>query len=122
MTVYAILIALLLAALIPTLIYSFALFDRLIRAEYTDNHAVWEKDGRPRGLFWRPAECGRFDILSGLARLRLHCVWLFSTPVWISQSPILHRCLRRARLGVLIWNLGMTCVFVLLFKTGFFDW
>jgi hypothetical protein len=122
MTGYVVLITLLLAALIPTIIYSFALFDRLIGAEYTDHHALWEKDGRPRGFFWRPPECGRFDMLSGLARLRLHYVWLFSTPIWVSQSPILHRWLRRARLGVVIWNVGMICVFVLLFKIGFFDW
>src|SRR5205809_4901391 len=112
--VYGILAAVLIAILIPILLYSFLLFDRLVRQEYSDYRSQWEQDGRPRGFFWRPQEVHAFDITSVFARSRVMYVWLFSTPEWIARAPVLRSWLRRVRTGVLVWNVGMLALLFLL--------
>jgi hypothetical protein len=94
-----------LALLLIVLFYAFLLFDRLIRAEYEQHRQIWEADGRPAGYFWRPAECTL--IASRFAKSRLSLVWLFQTPAWIANSPVLRALLRQHRLAVLIWNVGI---------------
>jgi hypothetical protein len=98
--------------LVMVLLYGFVLFDRLLRAEYEGHRQIWEADGRPRGFFWRPAESSSFDILSQVARLRLNFAWLFRTPSWIAESPLYKVSLRKHRLAVLIWNVGVLVWFV----------
>jgi hypothetical protein len=105
-----------LVPLVAVLLYAFVLFDRLLRAEYELHRAVWEADGKPAGFFWRPAECGWFNLLSHLARLRLTMSWLFRTPLWVAESPALKACLIRHRLAVLIWNVGVLIWFVVLLR------
>jgi len=38
------------------LIWTFVLFDRILRRMHAENHAEWEKLGKPIGFFWVPAE------------------------------------------------------------------
>jgi hypothetical protein len=91
--------------LVFVLLYGLLLFDRLIRAEYEQHRQIWEADGRPAGFFWRAAECS--FMASHFAKTRLTLVWLFRTPAWIADSPVLRARLRRHRWSVLIWNVGM---------------
>jgi len=105
------LIAILLVPLIGVLLYAFVLFDRLLRAEYEQHRPAWEIDGRPAGFFWRAQECD--FLFSKLAKMRLTLVWLFRTPAWVASSPDLVAMLRRHRIAVLIWNVGVLIWFVL---------
>jgi hypothetical protein len=100
-------------SLIADLFYSFAVFDRLLRAEYELHRPEWERDGRPAGFFWRAPECD--FMTSAFARTRLLFSWLFTTPDWISDSPKLAALLRRQRLAVLIWNVGMLALLAFLY-------
>jgi len=98
------------------LYYAFALFDRLLRAEYQEHRQIWEADGRPSGFFWRAQEC---DFLrSQLSRMRLSALWLCRTPEWIAGSESLTICLRRLRQVLLIWCAGML-FWVILFRARF---
>ena len=108
------LLAIAFVPLIAVLLYAFVLFDRLLRAEYEQYRQAWETDGRPAGFFWRAEECD--FLLSKFARLRLTFAWLFRTPSWIASSPSLIATLRRHRLAVLVWNLGVLVLFILFLR------
>ena len=95
--------SIILAVAISALLYSFAMFDRLVRAEYEQDRQAWEADGRPRGFFWRAPECTWFR--SAWAINRLSFVWLFKTPTWAAPSAICRGWLRRLRICVLAWNI-----------------
>jgi hypothetical protein len=84
------------------LLYSFRMFDRIVRAEYEVNRAAWEADGKPRGFFWSAPECTFFR--SDWARNRLSFVWLFKTPAWAVDSVDCQTWLTRFRACVLAWN------------------
>jgi hypothetical protein len=87
---------------VAVLLYAFAMFDRLVRAQYEQYREAWVADGRPRGFLWRVPECTWWR--SGLALGRLSSVWLFKTPAWAAQSGILRGWFRQLRVCVLAWN------------------
>jgi hypothetical protein len=101
---------LILAVGLPLLLYSFLMFDRLVKAEYAMNRIDWEADGKPRGFFWNAPECTFFR--SNLARNRLSFHWLFSTPLWAMASPECQTWLRRLRICVLAWNILVVIAFL----------
>jgi len=96
--------------LLPVLIAVFLTFDQLVRFEYCSSKENWDKDGKPRGFFWRPAESN-----AGLARMlksnfalqRCAFVWLFKTEDWMKADQHALRLVRRLRVLVLIWNVGI---------------
>ena len=98
---FLIAIALVFTIGIAVLLYAFAMFDRLVRAQYVDERIQWESDGRPRGFFWRASEC---TWLSGWASNRLAFVWLFKTPQWAKSSSTNLLNLRHLRISVLTWH------------------
>lgn len=108
-------IPLLLLVAAGVLIYSFATFDRLVRAEYDLHREAWTADGRPRGFFWRAPECTWFD--SSVALHRVTLVWLFTTPAWAAESGTHRALLRRLRLLVLVWNAAVIGAIIILVKT-----
>ena len=65
--------------------YGSWLFDKLVRWEYENHRSEWERDGKPDGYFWRPAEATRWA--SDNAKKRLGLAWLFITPQWIETQP-----------------------------------
>jgi len=97
------LIAVGLVLAVALLLYAFAMFDRLVRAEYEGAREAWEADGRPRGFFWKAPECTWYR--SAWALNRLSFVWLFATPGWVARSPTSRNSLRRWRVSVLTWNI-----------------
>ena len=99
------LIGLALIPLIAVLLYSFVLFDRLVRFEYEQHRASWDADGRPHGFFWRPQEASHFG--SALACACASIYWLFRSPPWVSESANLTVIWRRLRFAVLVWNVGI---------------
>jgi hypothetical protein len=80
---------------ISALLYAFAIFDRLVRAEYGQHRAAWKADGRPRGFFWHAPECTLFR--SAWATNRLSFVWLFKTPAWAASSATYRGWLKHLR-------------------------
>jgi hypothetical protein len=70
---------------VPALVYSFLMFDRLVRAEYEYDRAAWEADGKPRGFFWRAPESTAFRSPWSIHRLSV--LWLFTTPPWTAKAP-----------------------------------
>jgi hypothetical protein len=86
----------------PVLLYAFAMFDRIVKAQYEGHRDAWFADGRPRGFFWQAPECTWFR--SALALHRLSFLWLFTTPPWVGQSSSCQRWLRRLRLSVSVWT------------------
>jgi hypothetical protein len=96
-------IAIIFAAALPVLLYSFILFDRIVAAGYIQDRLAWESAGKPRGFFWSKPECSY--IGSSFARNRLSLVWLFQGPAWAAENPTCANWLMRLRICVLIWNI-----------------
>jgi len=107
----SIIIPVMLAIAVAVLLYAFAMFDRLVQAEYERDREAWEADGRPRGFLWRAPECTWFR--SGWALSRLSFVWLFTTPAWAAQSTTCRGWLRRLRVCVLAWNVMILGLLIL---------
>jgi hypothetical protein len=110
-----VLIAVLMLVAVGCLVYSFISFDRLVRLQHREQHALWEADGRPIGFFWRPAEVGWLPPAiwtSGLAHNRLSMVWIFETPDWVRESAPALRLIHDLRMGVLLWNVLIVAVAV----------
>lgn len=107
-------IIIILALSLPLLLYSFVMFDRLVKTEYETHRAAWESDGKPYGFFWRAPECTYFP--SGWARNRLSFAWLFTTPLWALDSPRCRLWLSRLRICVLAWNVLIVFSFIALMR------
>jgi hypothetical protein len=71
---------------LPVLLYSFIMFDRLVKAEYAMNRIAWEADGKPRGFFWNAPECS--FIRSNWREVAFHFYGYSARPYgrWLLQS------------------------------------
>jgi hypothetical protein len=103
---------LILFLLIPVLIAAFALFDRLVRLEYSSYRKHWEADGRPHGFFWVPAEsksAGGWLVGFGSSAAFHRCTfsWLFSTPDWMRTNNAARRLIFWLRVLVVTWNIAL---------------
>ncbi len=62
----------------------------IVRREYLNHKSIWEKDGKPRGVFWIPKESmigGWYVTYSGAHYFRrLTWDWILITPVWIAEE------------------------------------
>ena len=89
------------------------LFDRLLKFEYAEHRAQWERDGRPIGFFWFPSE-GRV-LRGGLSRNICTLLWLFKTPAWIRDLSCLRRCLWQIRViqlvNIVAWGVLVAAAF-----------
>lgn len=111
------LIALLLTVLVAVLVAALLTFDQIVRLEYSAHRSRWEKDGKPHGFSWVPPES---RMLRGwmvrpgsfLALNRLAFVWLFKAPEWIQGDQRAIGLVRRLRILVLIWNIGLIGVLI----------
>jgi hypothetical protein len=103
--------------LIPILFLALVNFDRLVKSEFHKHKPQWIKDGKPGGFFWRPYEST--FILSALATKRLSFSWLFKTPQWVDEDPEARESLKKLRLFVLLWNVGVILWFVSILIVAF---
>ena len=69
------------------------------------------------GRFCLAAQCAM--IRSGWACNRLMLIWPLWTPAWIASSPALVSMLRRCRIAVLVWNIGILVWFGLFLSVLF---
>lgn len=98
-------VALLVCWIVP-LIPAFLIFDALLRREYSEVPAEWERDGRPRGYFWYPPE--RSEFSGALKRGAILRGWLFATPAWINDDSRHRTLLRWLRVSVAAWAIIVT--------------
>lgn len=93
--------------------------DNLIRYEYENLRDQWEKDGQPRGMFWKPPSPAgnRFKRMflgnPGIAALKL----TFVTPAWARLNTEAAKYLKRYRQFVLFWNIGLLVWFFVIFPS-----
>lgn len=71
------------------------------------------------GRFCLATQCAM--IRSCWACNRVMLVWLLWTPTWIASSPALVSMLRRCRVAVLVWNIGVLVWFGLLLSVFFWE-
>jgi len=97
--------------LMVLLFTAFFNFDTIVKIEHEKYNHEWIKDGKPIGFFWRSSQCTWLS--SAMALQRLSFRWLFTTPPWIrnDSDALLH--LKRLRLFVLFFNVGIIAWFVI---------
>ena len=66
------------------ILWSFALFDRLLRIQFSEHRSEWERLGCPPGFFWVPRDAK--TLLGGFSRGGLLWEWTACAPAWVSQS------------------------------------
>jgi ABC-type anion transport system duplicated permease subunit len=91
--------------IILAIVYHMWLFDCLVRWEYEHHREQWERDGKPRGFYWRPKECVFW--LSHSAMQRLAGIVVFRTPSWAVERPECRRWILGMRVTLLV---AITCV------------
>jgi len=99
-------LAVMIFGVVAFLLPSFVTFDRLIRLQADAHHESWIADGRPHGMFWR-APGG-----SHWAKQRCMMAWPLRTPKWAKSDQEALQLLRRLRVLVLLWNVGVVPLFV----------
>ena len=92
--------------LMPVLIWAFKSFDDLIKLEHEKFHQQWIKDGQPSGLFWHPDGC-RPSFHGGIATQKSMLILLFNKPEWIASSVEACNLLKKYRILVFAWNIGI---------------
>ena len=88
-------------------LFTFYLFDRVIKWEYINYKKCWIADGKPIGFFWVPKESktkflGIPKLTSSNARSRYALYWIFTTPEWTKGDSQATRLLFEFRLFALI--------------------
>ena len=102
-------------------IWSLHLCDRIVMCEYHFHREDWERDGRPKGFYWKPK--GETHLLGRFETRRLGYRWLLKTPEWMKGDPECLLLLKRFRLfaGYVIacWVIAvLVFIFQLLFGNG----
>jgi hypothetical protein len=92
---------------------AFINLDRLLKIEYIKHNTEWIKDGKPRGIFWKPAEISWYTFANSFAMQKLSIKWLFKTPEWIAGDVETKGYLRKLRFCTLIWSVGIIIWFIL---------
>jgi len=91
---------------LPFLLLGFRAFGALVDLERTRHPRAWERDGRPGRLAWSGQPTRNW-----LSTQRCTMAWLFKTPSWVKTDPEALLQLRRSRVFIGIWNLGVVPVF-----------
>jgi len=105
-------------ALTPFLFWAFFTWDSLVKLEYEKFHQQWIEDGQPAGMFWRPSK-PRPTFRSGMASQMCMLVWLFKNPEWAEMQEEALKLLKRYRVLVLTWNLGIIAIWFLIAVVGY---
>lgn len=92
--------------LIPVLVWAFNTFDNLIKLEYEKFHEQWIKDGQPSGLYWRPTDY-RPSFHCGIATQKSMLILLFNKPEWVASGGQAYNLLKKYRILVVTWNIGI---------------
>jgi hypothetical protein len=107
-------------------LFTFYLFDRVVKLEYNEYKKYWEMDGKPIGFFWIPKESeskflGIPALTSSVARSRLCMKWIFLTPTWTLGDEKASRLILHYRIFTALLFLGsLTWGGIVLFGTSMF--
>ena len=88
---------------------TFAIFDGLLRKQYQMARSEWERDGSPRGFFWRPIESTDFG--GAWRRDQLLSRWVRKTPVWANSNSECVRMFQWLRVSACAWGVS-ACIAV----------
>jgi hypothetical protein len=96
---------------VAAIFWTFAQFDRVLRAQHAIDLASWTAEGSPCGFFWLP--CKPVTNAHREARLRTCHLWVLQNPAWANGHPHVLAQLRRYRIGVALWfTLSVTTTIV----------
>ncbi len=100
------------SSFIAAVLASCTLFDRLVKLEHSRHRSDWEKDGRPHGYVWQPAERG---ALKGIWNREVRSAgWYLRTPDWVQADSEARSLLRKYR-----WMTTAAIVIGLVLLAGF---
>jgi hypothetical protein len=94
-------------------LYSFLIFDRILKIEHSEFPSDWERDGRPTGFFWKPPD-GRF-LEGSAARSSLAFEWVFSPPPWSKRDSRTEKLFKKLRTSVFTFWALCVGIFVAMF-------
>jgi hypothetical protein len=100
------------AALMLVLLVGFVTFDSLVKIQHAEHVDAWLADGSPWGFFWRPpgsAFAGTFS--RGWVSMK----WILVTPEWVRDDQRAKKLLRRMRVCIGVWNVGVLVTAVIHF-------
>ncbi|HEY0051763.1 MAG TPA: hypothetical protein VGB68_20870 [Pyrinomonadaceae bacterium] len=85
------------------ILFTFYLFDRVVKFEFGNYRKYWIADGKPIGFFWVPEEArGEFlrlpKISSSIKRTRFASRWIYTTPSWARGDAQAKRILLQYKL------------------------
>ncbi len=91
--------------------------DKLVKYECENLPEQWQKDGQPRGMFWRPKDrnSSLFDRFIRSNSSFVFFRFIFTTPKWVKESPEPTLYLRQLRKFTLFWNVGLITLFFVVF-------
>lgn len=105
-----------LTVLIPILLLGFNSINALIEILKSQHRELWEVSGRPSpigfiftGKIIRP----QYIIACFIVLVQ----WTFKTPTWAQQNALALALLRRMRISLLIWNVGIILFFINLIRS-----
>ena len=93
-----------------SLIWSFIIFDQIIKHIYLNHREIWNNIGKPSGFFWNPD--GGFYTKGEWSRIRmsLFLPFLFHKPKWSQIDHKSQELLKKIRIigliGILAWLAG----------------
>src|SRR5262245_2919421 len=93
-----------------------AVVDLMIASAHYHHRDGWDRDGMPRGMYWRPpdvAVSGGWEARSGVV-----WKWLFRTPAWAAEGNQNFRILLRIHRGVMLALLAVAITVITLVARG----
>jgi hypothetical protein len=92
-------------------IWSFIIYDSILKLEYKSYHVYWKNDGQPIGFFWIARENRKLfvspfsQLRNQFARDQLSRKWLYSTPEWMTNDPQALQLTTKYRWLISIWSI-----------------
>lgn len=96
------------------LLTAFITFDSLVKLQHARYPDAWQAAGSPWGFFWRPRGSG---FAGSFWRGWLSMKWTLVTPEWARADDRARSLLRRMRICVAVWNVGVLAVGVVMVTT-----
>lgn len=110
----------------PLCLFTFYLFDKAVKFQFSQYKEHWEADSGPLGFFWVPEESenkfsGYSHTLSSIVRERQASKWIFITPNWAKSDREASRLIWHYRIcAVLSFSAFIAWGTIVLFSDSIF--